>query len=142
MSDTLTCQLALSPSLGSISRIEPSHGCRSPVQHFLPSSPSNLTSDTSYARSELSFSPSSIGSTQQNISSDIEEIFNLRAKNPNNPLIGFLNINSLRNKITDPRMVVERCLPDILVIEETKLNSDFKSEAFSNKKLPKTDSSR
>ncbi len=27
-------------------------------------------------------------------------------------------------------MVVERCLPDILVIEETKLNSDFKTEAF------------
>ena len=45
-------------------------------------------------------------------------------------MIGFLNINSLRNKITDLRLVMERCLPDILVIEETKLNSDFKTESF------------
>ena len=62
--------------------------------------------------------------------SDIGEIFDLRTKNPNNPLIGFLNINSLRNKIIDLRLVMERCLPDILVIEETKLNSDLKTEIF------------
>ena len=67
---------------------------------------------------------------QQNISSDIDDIFSLRTKNSNNPIIGFLNINSLRNKITDLRMVMERCLPDILVVEETKLNSDFKTETF------------
>ena len=45
-------------------------------------------------------------------------------------LIGFLNINSLRNKIIDLRMIAERCLPDILLIEETKLNSDFKTDLF------------
>ena len=39
-------------------------------------------------------------------------------------------MNSLRNKITDLRLVMERCLPDVLVIEETKLNSDFKTEIF------------
>ena len=54
----------------------------------------------------------------------------MRIKNQNTPLIGFLNVNSLRNKITDLRLVMERCLPDILVIEETKLNSDFKTESF------------
>ena len=80
--------------------------------------------------SERSFSASSDTSTQPNILNDIGEIFNLRTKNPNTPLIGFLNINSLRNKITDLRLVMERCLPDVLVIEETKLNSDFKTEIF------------
>ena len=75
--------------------------------------------------SESSFSASSDRSTQSNTSSDIGGIFKLRTKNPNNPLIGFLNINSLRNKITDLRLVMERCLPDILVIEKTKLESDF-----------------
>ena len=51
-------------------------------------------------------------------------------KNPNNSLISFLNINSVRSKITDLRFVMERCLPDIMVIEETKLSSEFKTESF------------
>ena len=63
-------------------------------------------------------------------SNEIEDFFNLRTKSPNNSLIGFLTINSLRNKITDLRIVMERCLPDILVIEETKLSSEFKTESF------------
>ena len=66
-------------------------------------------------------------SSIENENFDIGEIFELRTKNLNNPFIGFLNINSLRNKITDLRLIMERCLPDILVIEETKLNSDFKT---------------
>ena len=69
-------------------------------------------------------------SSIENENFDIGEIFELRTKNLNNPFIGFLNINSLRNKITDLRLIMERCLPDILVIEETKLNSDFKTETF------------
>ena len=57
--------------------------------------------------------------------------FNVFSSFQNNPLIGFLNINSLRNKITDLKLVMEKCLPDIiLVIEETKLSSDFKTEIF------------
>ena len=147
MSNTLTCPsdlgilpdssekshndehlIVISPTFGSISPSLPEG--RSSVQVFSPSSPSNLTSNVSNTSAELSFSASSIGSMQQNISSDIEDIFNLRTKNPNNPIIGFLNINSLRNKITDLKMVMERCLPDILLVEETKLNSDFKTETF------------
>ena len=61
---------------------------------------------------------------------DIDEFFSLRAECAGNLLIGFLNINSLRNKITDLRMIAERCLPDVLLIEETKLNSDFKTKSF------------
>ena len=44
--------------------------------------------------------------------------------------IGSLNINNLKNKIIDFRVVIERCLPDVLVIEETKLTSDFQTESF------------
>ena len=61
----------------------------------------NLSSNDSNAPSESSLSASSDRSTQPNTSSEIGGIFKLRTTNPNNPLIGFLNINSLRNKITD-----------------------------------------
>ena len=61
-------------------------------------------------------------------SNEIGEFFNLRTKNPNNHLIGFVKINSLRNIITDLRFVMERCFPDTSVIEETKLRSEFKTE--------------
>ena len=40
----------------------------------------------------------------------------------------FLNINSIRNKIVDLRIIMERCLPDLLVVIETKLNETFKTE--------------
>ena len=45
-------------------------------------------------------------------------------------MINFLDINSLRNKITDLRLVMERCLPDIFVIDKIKLNSEFKTKSF------------
>ena len=49
---------------------------------------------------------------------------------PNNPIVGFLNINSLRNKIINLRNVAKKCLPDVLLIEETKLSAEFKTEIF------------
>lgn len=61
---------------------------------------------------------------------EIHRPFQLRTKYYKNPLLGFLNINSLRYKIVDLREVMERCLLDILVIEETKLNKDYKTELF------------
>ena len=106
--------------------MRPSLGFWSHDQDSLSSS----TSNASNVQSECSLSVSLVKSMQQNILNDIGEIFHLRTKDPNNPLIGFLNTNSLRNKIVDLRLVMERCLPDILVIEETKLNSDFKTEIF------------
>ena len=70
------------------------------------------------------------GSSRESDRNDIDEFFSLRAECAGNLLLGFLNINSLRNKITDLRMIAERCLPDVLFIEEIKLNSDFKTELF------------
>ena len=69
-------------------------------------------------------------SSELNDSSDIDKLFSLRTEYHNHPLIGFLNINSVRNKIIDLRMLMERCLLDVLVIEETKINSDFKTDIF------------
>ena len=98
----------------------------------------NQTGDVSKTLVTLANSPSlcissttfSLDSMHMENSNEIEEFFNLRIKTPNNPLISFLNINNLRNKITDLRFVMERCVPDIMVIEETKLSSEFKTESF------------
>ena len=79
--------------------------------------------------STLLFS-SPVISSELNDSSDIDKLFSLRTEYHNHPLVGFLNINSIRNKIIDLRMLMERCLPDVLVIEETKINSDFKKDIF------------
>ena len=102
-------------TLPTINQINPS-----PSPPFQP--PRNLP-ETPANDSVQDFSDSSV-------SCDIDALFSLRTTFQNNPLIGFLNINSLRNKIIDLRVIVERCLPDILVIEETKLSSDFKTENF------------
>ena len=54
----------------------------------------------------------------------------LHRKYPNNPIIGYLNINSLRNKIIDLRHVVSISQPDILTISETKLDDTFPDAQF------------
>ncbi len=82
-------------------------------------------------------SPSTDTSLETNVSSDIDKLFSLRTEYHNNPLFGFLNINSLRNEIVDLRILMERCLPDVLVIEETKINSDSKTEASLVNNYPK-----
>ena len=51
-------------------------------------------------------------------------------KYPKNPLIGYLNINSLRNKIIDVREMVSRLQLDYFVISETKLGSSSPSAQF------------
>ena len=48
-----------------------------------------------------------------------------RQNHPNTVLLSYLNINSLRYKITDLRILVPQFLPHYLVISETKLNKEF-----------------
>ena len=48
------------------------------------------------------------------------ELIELRNKYPNNPIIGYLNINLLRNKIIDFREIMSKALLDIVSIDETK----------------------
>ena len=54
----------------------------------------------------------------------------IRLKYPTNPLIGYLNINSLRNKIIDVREVFGKLSLDYFVISETKLGESFPSAQF------------
>ena len=47
----------------------------------------------------------------------------LRVNNPFNPIVGYLNINSLRNKIDAVSEVFKKVQIDILCIDESKLFS-------------------
>ena len=53
-----------------------------------------------------------------------------KLKYPIKPLIGYLNINSLRNKIIDVREVIGKLSLDYFVISETKLDERFLSAQF------------
>ena len=53
-----------------------------------------------------------------------------RQNHPNNVLLRYLNINSLRHIITDLRILVPQFLPRYLVISETKLNEEFPNAQF------------
>ena len=62
--------------------------------------------------------------------SELQILHKLRLEYPRNPLIGYLNINSLRNKIIDVREMIGRLQLDYFVISETKLDSRFLSVQF------------
>ena len=47
-----------------------------------------------------------------------------------NPLIGYMNISSLRNKISDLRVLLHDLQLDYFLISETKLNESFPSPQF------------
>ena len=47
-----------------------------------------------------------------------------------NPLIGYLNINSLRNKIADLQIFLQNIPLDYLVLRKTKLDESFPNAQF------------
>ena len=48
----------------------------------------------------------------------------------NNPLIGYLNINSVRNKIADLRIIIQNIPLNYLALSETKLDECFPNAQF------------
>ena len=60
-----------------------------------------------------------------NMDLDIDGLIHLRVNNLFNPTVGYLNINSLRNKIDDLREVCKNVQTDILCIDKTKLDGSF-----------------
>ena len=56
---------------------------------------------------------------------DLQMLHDLRFENPKNLLCGYLNINSLRNKIHDLRLILHNIPLDYFVIRETKLDKSF-----------------
>ena len=68
--------------------------------------------------------------SDQEINFDIENLIEVRKKYPKNPLIGYLNINSIRNKIVYLKVLLEKAPFDNLCIDETKLDSSFQNHLF------------
>ena len=62
--------------------------------------------------------------------SSISELIELRNKYLNNPIIGYLNINSLRNKLIDLREIMTKAPLDIVCIDETQLAESFPDFQF------------
>ena len=62
--------------------------------------------------------------------SDISDLIKIREQYTNNLVLGYLNINSLKNKIINLREVVDKVLIDILCIDETKLDDTFPDAQF------------
>ena len=62
--------------------------------------------------------------------SDLEGLINLRRAYQNNPLIAYLNINSLREKIVSLKEILKKTEIDVLCIDETKLDSSFPNHQF------------
>ena len=52
-----------------------------------------------------------------------------RLNNPKNPIIGHLNVNSIRNKTDSIKTIINRNL-DILLLTETKLDDSFPDNQF------------
>ena len=61
---------------------------------------------------------------------DIDQLLEIRRNFLNNALIGYLNINTLKNKIVDLRPIVQDLNFTFLAIAETKLNDSLKSAQF------------
>ena len=64
-------------------------------------------------------------SVSKSSAADLEMLQNDRLKFLHNPLIAYLNINSLRNKVIDLGEILKDLPLDYLVISETKLDESF-----------------
>ena len=74
----------------------------------------------------------SVSSNQSDSSYDIfEDLRHLRNKNRKQPIISYININSIRYKFDDLQQILHDKLTDILVVAETKLDESFSNNLFS-----------
>ena len=85
---------------------------------------------TSQNSSNDIYTKGSVRTSGNSMNLDIDCIIHLRINNPFNPIVGYLNINSLRNKIDDFREVCKKVEIDILCIDETKLDDSFTDSQF------------
>ena len=61
---------------------------------------------------------------------DLDGLNRLSKEHQNNPIIGYLNINSLRNKINDLRKICRKTQTHVLCIDEIKLDESFPDAQF------------
>ena len=57
-------------------------------------------------------------------------LIDLRNRFPYNPLIGYININSLKEKVIPLREILSSAPIDVLCVDETKLDSSFPDHQF------------
>ena len=63
---------------------------------------------------------------------DLQILQDDRDKFHNNPLLGYLNINSLQSKVTDVRLIFKDLSLDYFVFSESKLDESFPFAQFSS----------
>ena len=63
------------------------------------------------------------------LATDVQVLHHERLKHKN-PMIGYLNINSLRNKLTDLKVILKYLSLDYFVLSETKLDESFLNAQF------------
>ena len=66
----------------------------------------------------------------ENFDSDLQKLKVLRVKNDSNPIVAYLNINSLGEKINHLREICKESPIDILCVDETKIDSSYPDAQF------------
>ena len=61
---------------------------------------------------------------------DINQAKKIRFSNINNAMIGHLNINSIRNKLNELKILSKDLMPTVLAISETKIDASFPNVQF------------
>ena len=61
------------------------------------------------------------------LAKDLQVLHHERLKHSKNPMIGYLNINSLRNKLTDLKVTLKYLSLDYFVLSETTLPESFRT---------------
>ena len=64
------------------------------------------------------------------LAKDLQVLHHERLKHNKNPMIGYLNINSLRNKLTDLKVILKYLSLDYFILSETKLDESFLNAQF------------
>ena len=59
------------------------------------------------------------------LATDLQVLHHERLKHNKNPMIGYLNINSLRNKLKDLKVMLKYLSLDYFILSETKLDESF-----------------
>ena len=64
------------------------------------------------------------------LAKDLQVLHHERLKHSKNPMIGDLNKNSLRNKLTDLKVILKYLSLDCFILSETKLDESFPNAQF------------
>ena len=61
---------------------------------------------------------------------DIDGLIKVRNSYPNKPIIGYLNVSTLQNKIISLREIIAKAASDVFCVDETKLDDSFPNSQF------------